>query len=333
MERQIEQIMDNEVITENQADEVVTENQFSTYHSQKLQSILDNYEIEGNLPDDAHIEIYIDDCLAVNTKKGEECNEFNIGAIAKLEVAQGLSKGTTVNGLENLRIEAVSPDKTDILFATDDKGVVQTNIAKPLENSSERLNDLLESKILKAKGLRELTEVVSELSAQLQLQNEIIREQQVQITEQEQFINEQKEFNDFATDVIGDNDLAVKQLKYQTKTKEVADFFVTIASETKGKQFNKRGNDYTVSANAKGDVRIWDKQDELIYSQTKNSTDLNKLTDDDLDKFIYAKQVHSESREQRLKEVAQRQLEQIKQAPEQLPQTEQSISKPVLKGR
>lgn len=332
MERQIEQIVDNEVVTENQADEVVAKNQFSTYHSQKLQEILDNYEIEGNLPDDAHIEIYIDDCLAVNTKRGEECNEFNIGAIAKLEVAQGLSKGT-INGLENLRIEAVSPDKTDILFATDEQGVIQTNIAKPLENSSERLNNLLESKILKAKGLRELTEVVSELSAQLQLQNEIIREQQIKLSEQDQFIDEQKDFNDFATDVIGDSDLAVKQLKYQTKTKEVADFFVTIASETKEKQFNKRGNDYTVSANAKGDVRIWDKQDELIYSQTKNSTDLNKLSDDDLDKFIYAKQVHSESREQRLKEVAQKQLEKIKQAQEQLPQTEQSISKPVLKGR
>jgi len=334
MEKKIEQI------TENQTDEVIAENQLSTYYSQKLQEILDNYEIEGNLPDDAHIEIYIDDYLVGNTKEGEQSNNVNFSAIDKLEVAQGLSKGTIVNGLENLRIEAVSPDKTDVLFATDNKGVVQTNIAKPLENSGERLNNLLESKILKAKGLRELTEVVSELSAQLQLQNELLKEQQVKLSEQDQFIEEQKDFNDFATDLVADNDASLKQLEHQAKTKEVADFFVRVASENKNKQFVKKGDDYTVNANAKGDLRIWDKSEELIFSQSKNSVQFNEMTSEDLDKFIYAKQVHSQAREQRLKEVAQKQLERIKQAQEQLPQQkapeqlpQQQVQKPVARGR
>ena len=329
MEKKIEQIVD---INENQADEVVAENQLSTYYSQKLQEILDNYEIEGNLPDDAHIEIYIDDYLVGNTKEGEQSNNVNFSAIDKLEVAQGLSKGTIVNGLENLRIEAVSPDKTDILFATDDKGIVQTNIAKPLENSGERLNNLLESKILKAKGLRELTEVVSELSAQLQLQNELLKEQQVKLSEQDQFIEEQKDFNDFATDLVADSDASLKQLEHQAKTKEIADFFVRVASDMKGKQFNKRGDEYTVSANAKGDVRIWDKQDDLIYSQSQNSTDLNKLTDDDLDKFMGAKEHHDKAMAEKINEKAQAQLERIKQEPQLQEQTQNQLpQKPITR--
>ena len=330
-----QEIIENQEIIK---DIKVVEDKLSESYSQKLQGILEKYEIEANLPDNAHIEVYMDDYLVANTKEGEQSNNVNFSVIDKLEIAQGLSKDTTVNGLENFRIEAVSPEKTDILFATNKQGVIETNIAKPLENSSERLNNLLESKILKAKGLRELTEVVSELSAQLKLQDEIIKNQQVQIEEQNKLIEEQQHINEFTTDLIADNELTLKQLEYNAKTKEVADFFVKVANDMKEKQFNKRGDEYTVTANARGDVRIWDKQDELIYSQSKNSIELNKLTDDDLDKFISAKQHYNKVEEQKINEKAQAQLERIKQQPQlqeqtqnQLPQ--QETPKPAIRGR
>jgi hypothetical protein len=62
-------------------------------YSQKLQNILNNYEIEGNFSDNAHIEIYLEENLVTSTKKGEEFSNLMMSAIDKLEVAQGLSRG------------------------------------------------------------------------------------------------------------------------------------------------------------------------------------------------------------------------------------------------
>lgn len=297
------------------------------HYSNKLQDILNNYEIESNLPDEGYIEVYWDGDLRASTKEDAE-NNLSFDAIAKLEVAQGLSKGTPVNGLENLTIQAVHDDKVDTLFNTDKNGTIETNIAKPPQPAIERIQDLLESKKLKAQGLKELTEIVSELAKQVQLQNEFIKEQSTVNKEQQNLNQEQEAFNDVTSGIVSKTAFAVEQLDHNRKSKEISDFFVNVARSQENQKFTKEGEQYVVSANSKGDVRIWEKDNNtLIYAQKENNVELNFMEEKDVDNLLNAKNHHNKIQAQK-NEQEQPQLE--NQVQNQLPQ---QVQEPVTRGR
>lgn len=257
--------------------------------------------VESNLPDDGYIEIKVNDELVLSTQKDNEIDNLDPKVEGRLEVAQNLIKGDYAPTLENVTISALQDDKESILFATNDKGIVQENIARPNPPANERVNELLNNKKLKAVGLKELAEIVKDMSSQmevlksqLQIQEKLQERQTIMNADLEKNIGtrifniEEKQDNFISNQEDKNNIISreIAQLNYDKATKEIGDTLVGIAQRNK-KPVSREGEKYIVSATPDGDAKIWRKEQEnkpstLVYAQDKGSIKVNEMTQKDI---------------------------------------------------